>query len=158
MKTHAKFFARADKAQSGLGKSPRIASICSEMPNMTILKANVAAALDKNELSYQDRRLLEGYAHESAFGYCAGCAKLCESALNHTVPICDIMRYLMYHDEYDSPQRAVRLFHDLHPMIRKNLALINYSSAEQRCPQKLPIARLMNRAVKVLSMNVTRIV
>ena len=184
MKTQAKFFARfyadvgslsgAEEALSdrflkrgftpeqtklkAVWENPRIASICSEMPNMTILRANVAAALDKNELSYQDRHLLEGYAHESAFGYCAGCAKLCESALNHTVPVSDIMRYLMYHDEYDSPQRAVRLFHDLHPMMRKNLALINYSSAEQRCPQKLPIARLMNRAVKVLSMNVTRIV
>ena len=46
---------------------------------MTILQANVAAALDRIELSLQDKRLLEQYARETAFGYCAGCAHLCES-------------------------------------------------------------------------------
>jgi hypothetical protein len=35
-------------------KNPDIASICSEMPNMTILKANVAAVQDQTPLSSQD--------------------------------------------------------------------------------------------------------
>ncbi len=182
MKTQAKFFARfyADVGSSGdadegltdrfmkkgftpeqtklkvVWENPQIASICSEMPNMTILRANVAAALDQTELSYQDRQLLENYAQTSASGYCAGCGKLCESALNNIVPVSDIMRYLMYHDEYGSTQRAIRLFYDLPSTVRKNLALIDYSKAEQLCPQKMPIAGLMNRAVEALSRNVAR--
>ena len=182
MKTQAKFFARfyADVGSSGdadetltdrfmkkgftpeqtklkvVWENPQIASICSEMPNMTILRANVAAALDQTELSYQDRQLLENYAQTSASGYCAGCGKLCESALNNIVPVSDIMRYLMYHDEYGSPQRAIRLFYDLPSAVRNNLAHIDYSKAEQLCPQKMPIAGLMNRAAEVLSRNVAR--
>ena len=182
MKTQAKFFARfyadvgseneADAALTDrfikkgftpeqtklkvVWENPAIASICSEMPNMTILQANVAAALDQTELSFHDRQLLEGYAQASAPGYCAGCGNVCESALNDNVPISDIMRYLMYHDEYGSPQRAMRLFHDLPPMMRKRLACIDYSKAEQLCPQKMPIARLMNRAVEIFSRNVAR--
>lgn len=182
MKTQAKFFARfyadvgseneADAALTDrfikkgftpeqtklkvVWENPAIASICSEMPNMTILQANVAAALDQTELSFHDRQLLEGYAQASAPGYCAGCGNVCESALKDDVPISDIMRYLMYHDEYGSPQRAMRLFHDLPPMMRKRLASIDYSKAEQLCPQKMPIARLMNRAVEIFSGNVAR--
>jgi len=80
MKTQAKFFARfyADIGRENdaataltdrfmkkgftpeqtklkaVWENPHIASICSEMPNMTILQANVAAALDQTELSFQD--------------------------------------------------------------------------------------------------------
>ncbi len=175
MKTQAKFFARfyADvgsesEAEVALSdrfikkgftpeqtklkvvwENPAIASICSEMPNMTILQANVAAALDKTELSLQDRQLLEGYAKASAPGYCAGCGNVCESALSADVPISDIMRYLMYHDEYGRQQRAMRLFKGLPEQMREQLKRVDYARAEQRCPQKMPIARLMARAAEV---------
>lgn len=182
MKTQAKFFARfyadvgseneADAALTDrfikkgftpeqtklkvVWENPLIASICSEMPNMTILQANVAAALDQTELSFQDRQLLESYAQASAAGYCAGCGNVCESALNDNFPISDILRYLMYYDEYGSPKRAIRLFNDLPPIMRKRLARIDYSKAEQLCPQKMPIARLMNRAVEIFCENIAR--
>ena len=137
-------------------ENPHFASICSEMPNMAILQANVAAALDQTDLSIQDRQQLDSYAQATAPGYCAGCGNVCESAVKDNVPISDIMRYLMYHDEYGNQQRATRLFNDLPPMTRKRLASIDYSKAEQLCPQKLPIARLMNRAVEIFSGNVAR--
>lgn len=137
-------------------ENPHFASICSEMPNMAILQANVAAALDQTDLSIQDRQLLDSYAQATAPGYCAGCGNVCESAVKDNVPISDIMRYLMYHDEYGNQQRATRLFSDLPPLTRKRLASIDYSKAEQLCPQKLPIARLMNRAVEIFSGNVAR--
>jgi predicted aldo/keto reductase-like oxidoreductase len=182
MKTQAKFFARfyadvgsesdANEALAdrfiekgftpeqtklkAVWENPHIASICSEMPNMTILKANVAAALDKTELTLKDRQLLKGYAQASSPGYCAGCGNVCESALNDNVPISDIMRYLMYYDEYGKQQRAIRLFKDLPIHVRSRLTGIDYSKAEQRCPHKMPIARLMNRAVEVFSGNIAR--
>ena len=39
-------------------QNPQIASICSEMPNMTLLMSNVAAAVDKTELSAHDIQLM----------------------------------------------------------------------------------------------------
>jgi predicted aldo/keto reductase-like oxidoreductase len=182
MKTQAKFFARfyadvgsENEAEVALTdrfikkgftpeqtklkvvwENPAIASICSEMPNMTILQANVAAALDQTELSLQDKQLLESYAQVSAPGYCAGCGNVCEAALNDQVPVSDIMRYLMYHDEYGNHNRAMRLFNGLPKQVRRQLASIDYEKAEQRCPQKMPIARLMYRAVEKLSGDGTR--
>ena len=130
-------------------ENPHIASICSEMTNIAILQANVAAALDQIDLSFQDRQLLESYARATAPGYCAGCGNVCESAVKEIVPISDIMRYLMYHDEYGNQQRAARQFNDLPPVVRNRLAGIDYSEAEKLCPQKVPIARLMNRAAEI---------
>lgn len=130
--------------------NPHIASICSEMPNMTILQANVAAARDKTRLSSQEIRLLDRYARKTACGYCAGCARLCESALNGTMPVSDIMRYLMYHDLYGNHERASRLFREIPWDLRKRLVHCDFSRAEALCPQKMPIALLMENAVKKL--------
>ena len=182
MKTQAKFFARfysdigsENDAEAALSdrfikkgftpeqtklkvvwENPAIASICSEMPNMTILQANVAAALDRKALSLQDRQLLEGYARASAPGYCAGCGSVCEETLNNVVPISDVMRYLMYHDEYGKQQHAIRLFNDLPPGIHGQLTDMDYAEAEQLCPQKLPVARLMHRAAEIFSGDLTK--
>ena len=182
MKTQAKFFARfysdigrENEADVALGdrfikkgftpeqtrlkvvwENAHIASICSEMPNLTILQANVAAALNPAKLSRQDKQLLEDYAQASAPGYCAGCAHVCESALGIRLPISDIMRYLMYHDEYGKRQRAIQLFNELPPAMQKQLVRLDYARAEQLCPQKMPIARLMRKAAEKLSDGVTR--
>jgi predicted aldo/keto reductase-like oxidoreductase len=129
-------------------ENPKIASICSEMTNMTMLQANVAAALNKTQLSFQSKQLLKQYAQETAFGYCAGCADVCESAVKGNVPISDIMRCLMYYDNYGNHERATRLFNKLPIITRKRLASVDYSEAENLCPQKMPIARLMARAVE----------
>jgi len=134
-------------------ENPHIASICSEMPNMTILQANVSAAIDKTELSLQDKRLLEQYATQTGFGYCKGCANVCESAITENVPISDIMRCLMYYDSYENHTRAIRLFNKIPNTTRAQLTGINYSKAEYLCPQKMPIARLMNRAVEKFTKN-----
>jgi predicted aldo/keto reductase-like oxidoreductase len=131
--------------------NPNIASICSEMPTITILQANVAAVLDQTRLSSQDKRFLDQYARKTARGYCAGCARLCESALNGSVPVSDLMRYLMYHDLYGDRERAVRLFHDIPADTRRRLTRINFSKAEALCPQKMPIGKLMEKAFKTLN-------
>ena len=131
--------------------NPNIASICSEMPSMTILQANVAAVLDQTPLSSQDMRFLDQYARKTACGYCAGCARLCESALNGRVPVSDVMRYLMYHDLYGDHAHAVRLFHKIPANTRRRLTRINFSRAEALCPQKMPIGKLMEKAFKTLN-------
>jgi predicted aldo/keto reductase-like oxidoreductase len=132
-------------------ENPTIASICSQMPNMTILMSNVSAALDKTNLAASDLRLLDEYARETASSYCAGCSDICETALSEHVPVADVMRYLMYHESYGECDRARSLYAQLSPQIQNRLISFDYSLAEKRCPQGLPIGRLMREANKVLS-------
>ena len=131
--------------------NPNIASICSAMPNLTYLQANVAAALDKTKLSFEDHRILEQYARETACEYCAGCANLCESGVTANIPISDVMRYLMYYHSYGIHEQAIKKFSNLPEISRRRLVDIDYSKAESICPQKIPIARFMQHAVETLS-------
>jgi uncharacterized protein len=132
-------------------ENPRIASICSQMPNLTILMANVAAAVDKTSLSAEDKSLLERYACETASGYCAGCTRICQAALSAPVPVGDVMRYLMYYRDYGDRDRARALFGELPAETRSRLGQVDYSSAEERCPQKIAIGRLMREAGRILA-------
>ncbi len=126
-------------------ENPNIASICSAMPNMTILQANVAAALDKTNLSEGDKQRLEQYAQQTAPGYCAGCANICEPAVDLDIPISDLMRYSMYHHSYGDHRTAQRLFNTLPAEVRANILKADYSNAEKDCPQRIPIGRVVRR-------------
>jgi predicted aldo/keto reductase-like oxidoreductase len=132
-------------------ENPNIASICSAMPNMTILQANVAAALNKKELSKGDRRRLQRYARQTAPGYCAGCSQICESVTHPDVPISDILRYSMYHHSYGDRDTAHRLFNSLSSDIKFNILKADYSKAEEYCPQNIQIAKVLKKAYEDLS-------
>jgi predicted aldo/keto reductase-like oxidoreductase len=127
-------------------ENPNIASICSAMSNMTILQANVAAALNKKNLSGSDKQRLEQYAQQTAPGYCAGCANICESAVDLDIPISDILRYSMYHHSYGDRDTAVRLFNALPVDIKANILKADYSKAEKNCPQKIQIGKVLKKA------------
>ena len=132
-------------------ENPHIASICSAMPNMTILQANVAAATNQTGLSGGDRKRLEQYANNTASGYCAGCAHICESAVDIDVPICDIMRYSMYHHSYGDRDRAMRFFHTLPADIKANILAADYSKAEKYCPQRILIGKVLKKVYSDLA-------
>jgi predicted aldo/keto reductase-like oxidoreductase len=134
-------------------ENPDIASICSAMPNLTYLQANVAAALNKTKLSFEDHRILNQYAGETAGGYCAGCARLCESAIAENIPVSDVMRYLMYYHNYGNRPQAIQKFNAIPAIDRRRLATMDYSKAENICPQNIPIARFMQHAVETLADN-----
>jgi predicted aldo/keto reductase-like oxidoreductase len=132
-------------------ENPNIASICSEMPNMTILKANVAAAMNKIKLSFQDMNLLQQYAKETHTDYCVGCSKICESTVNGRVPIGDVMRCLMYLRSYGERNHAYALFNGIPKKVREKITRLDYSLAEKRCPQQMAIGNLMREAFTELS-------
>ncbi len=131
--------------------NPNIASICSEMPNMTILKANVAAALDKTALSVRETGLLQRYARETRSDYCTGCTNICQSAVGGNIPIGDVMRYLMYCRSYANPHRACTRFRRIAPDIRFEMANTDFSAAERQCPRGMPIGRLIREALEKLA-------
>ena len=124
-------------------ENPHIASICSAMPNMAILKDNIAAALNKNNLSENDKKRLEEYAHLTAPGYCAGCANICEDAVDHDIPISDILRYSMYNHGYGDYKTALRLFNNLPADVKTNILKADYSKAERFCPHNIQIGKIL---------------
>jgi predicted aldo/keto reductase-like oxidoreductase len=132
-------------------QNPQIASICSEMPNMTLLMSNVAAAVDKTGLSAQDRQLMRKYAQETRSDYCNGCSGICESAVAAEVPIGDVMRYLMYARSYGNHKKASGHFKKIPQKTREQMVHLDYASAEQKCPRKMAIGKLMRAAVEELS-------
>ncbi len=145
-----KGFTDAQAKLKAVWENPHIASICTEMPNITILMSNVAAAMNRTRLSSNDKKLLHKYGQETRSDYCAGCNDLCESAINGTAPIGDVMRYLMYCHSYGEHHRAAQLFKRIPQRIRIEMANLDYTIAEQKCPQKMAIGKLMRQAVKEL--------
>ena len=127
-------------------ENSNIASICSAMPNMTILQANVAAALNKKNLSAGDKKRLEHYAQQTAPGYCAGCANICEPVVELDIPISDVLRYSMYHHSYGDHHTARRLFNALPAEVRENILRADYSRAEKQCPQRIQIGKVLKKA------------
>jgi predicted aldo/keto reductase-like oxidoreductase len=128
----------------------RIAAACVGRENMEHLKQNVAAALDKKELTQLDKEVFKNYAAETCSGYCAGCANICGSVAAG-VPVSDVMRYLMYYNSFGDTQTARQLFAEIPQQIHDKMLTADYAAAELRCPQRLPIARFMNQAVHTLA-------
>jgi len=132
-------------------ENPHIASICSQMPNLTILAANVAAARDQTKLSRDELESLRRYALETRADYCAGCGKICQAAVGGAVPVNEVLRCLMYHQYYGEPELARLTFAGLPQEARRRLTGVDYSQAERACPHGLKIAELMGQAAKMLT-------
>jgi len=129
----------------------RITSICSALKNIPILVANVAAALDQTKLADADMKFLQQYAQATCDGYCAGCAEICDNAVAGMPYVSDLMRYLMYYNSYGEHDQARECFAGIPSEIRRKLTKLDYSVAEARCPQRLPIAKLINEAAEKLA-------
>ena len=145
-----KGFTDAQAKLKAVWEHPNIASICAEMPNMTQLMANVAAAMNRMKLSAREVDLLRQYARETRSDYCTGCTAICESAVDSDIPIGDVMRYLMYARSYGDRHRAKTGFQTIPADIRSRMQGQNYNQAEQRCPQNMAIGSHMREALKEL--------
>ena len=126
-------------------------SVCVGMGNVTVLNSNVAAVLDKTKLSQADMEVFKEYAAATCSVYCAGCSDICNAAMPETPYVSDIMRYLMYYNSYGDIDRARELFAQIPYSVRSKLLSTDYSAAEARCPQRLPIGELITEAVSKLA-------
>ena len=129
----------------------RISAAPVQMENTAIVTQNVAAVLDKTELTQADREVFKEYAQATCSGYCAGCAEICDAALPDLPYVSDIMRYLMYYNSYGDTDRARELFAQIPAKARNKLLSTDYSVAEARCPQHMPIGKLIAEAVSRLA-------
>jgi hypothetical protein len=132
-------------------ENPNIASVCSQMPNLAYLSANVAAARDLKALASSDFEALDRFAYETRSGYCAGCGRICQAAVGGKVPVNDVMRCLMYYRDYGDHELARNVFAGLPEEARSQLTELDYSRAEKACPQALAIAELMAEAKQLLA-------
>jgi len=132
-------------------ENPYIASICSQMPSINILMSNASAAMDKTRLSSIDIDLFNRYAGETAGAYCMGCTRICESAITGTAPVGNLMRCLMYSRNYNEPVWAKELFNKIPVTERERIMNLDFSTAEQECPQKIEIGKLIKEACFELS-------
>lgn len=144
-------FTEAQAKLKAVLEDERISSAAVGMQNVAILTSNVAAVLDKTKLTQADKAVFKEYAAASCSGYCAGCAYICESALPDVPYISDIMRYLMYYNSYGEQARARELFAKIPGNVKNRLLNIDYRPAEARCPQHMPIGKLVAEAVSKLA-------
>jgi hypothetical protein len=129
----------------------RISAAPVQMENTAVLAANVAAVLDKTELTEADRQVFNEYAQATCSSYCAGCTHVCKSAVPDVPCVSEIMRYLMYYNSYGDKAGAREMFAQIPATVRGNLLSANYGLAESQCPQHLPIAKLICEAVSKLA-------
>lgn len=132
-------------------ENPQISAVCSQMPNVKLLKENAAAALDKTQLTEADHATLARHAEATCAGFCTGCRHRCETVLDGAAPVQDVMRWLMYHRHYGMEREARAMFASLPADVRGRLAALDYTAAERACPQRLPIASLMREASGLLA-------
>jgi uncharacterized protein len=131
-------------------KNEMITSICSQMPNLTILKSNIDAALSKKKILKSELNSLQIHSEKTCTEYCAGCSEICQKAMGQDFKIAEVMRYMMYCNSYGDVMRAKEKFAKIPFGIKNKLAYMDFSTAEKACPQNIEIGRIMKEAVKTL--------
>jgi uncharacterized protein len=128
-------------------QNPILTSICSLMPNSAILNSNVSAAMDENPLNPEILKLLADHANSTGKYFCCRCGA-CETINADKIPIFDIMEMLMYSRGYGAEIKDIiaKMFEQIPIEIRDMITGSDYSEAEQICPQKMQIAKLMKEA------------
>ena len=126
----------------------RFAATCITMQSVALLTSDVAAVLDRTRLSEADRAILAQYAEQTCSGYCAGCGYLCDRMVVNAPYVSDVMRYLMYYNSYGEEKKARELFDRIPFVSRQKLATADFSAAEARCPQGLPIGTFVKEALE----------
>lgn len=126
-------------------QNPFITSICSLMPNSSILQSNVLAAMDENPLNPEILKLLAGYANTTGKYFCRRCGS-CETTNADKIPIFDIMEMLMYSRGYGGIDWVAQRFAQMPSEVKSKIVNSDYSNAEKICPQKMPITQLMKEA------------
>ncbi len=127
----------------------RIPAVVSHMDTFDKLKQNIAAAVDRSELSVVERDALNKYADATRAFACDGCDHICNPAVQAPVQIGSTMRYLMYSDVYGQGDWAKELFQTRLPPEAQRLTGVDFSGANDACPHGVDVAYHMGRAARV---------
>jgi len=127
----------------------RITTIVSAMRNVEQVEQNSTAA-KQPELTAMERRALEEYRLASSSMYCRGtCGATCMAQVSADTNIPDVMRHLMYYENYGDRRTARRLYKDL-PTAQRAITGVDFAGAEAACPYGLPVGDMLRRADQML--------
>ena len=121
------------------------------MKNAAQIDSCAAAAMDKTKLTESHRQALDRYAQATCDNFCAGCAHVCGAAVPHRTAVADVMRFVMYHNSYGEREGARALFARMPEEVRRGLLAADFSVAEARCPQHIPIGAMVAEAFRLLA-------
>jgi predicted aldo/keto reductase-like oxidoreductase len=146
----SKGFTDAQAKIKAVLQDERICCACVGMKNVATVTSNVAAVLDKTNLSKEDLNFLGSYAKQTCTGYCAACG-MCDLAVSQMPYVSDVMRSMMYHNNYGDSALAKETFMQVASKISSPISSFDYSRAEAICPNKIAIADMMAKAEKLLA-------
>ncbi|HEY5955819.1 MAG TPA: aldo/keto reductase, partial [Polyangiaceae bacterium] len=126
-------------------QNPHITSICSLMPNVSILRTNASAAMDDRPLPEKVTSLLADYADATGRYFCRRCGA-CDTKTPERLPIFNVMESLLYARGYRAMELARLIFAQIPADLRNRMLQTDYSNAESACPQRMPIGQLMRQA------------
>lgn len=146
----AKGYTIYQAALRAAASDPNIGAVVSAMKTIPHVKENSRAILQQPGLAQAEWDTLREYARETDHLYCRGCDHLCGGMCDRPVAIADILRYKMYHDFYEDPERARHLYARL-PAEAKDFSGIDVSACEAACPYHLPLGDLLQEATAKLA-------
>ena len=128
----------------------RIDSAVSHMDSIELLDENVAAAKSPIKLSMDDFHQLNQLAAKTSGFSCMGCTQHCEPEVAANTRVADSLRYLMYYECYDEPDKAKRLFREL-PAKEREIDGVDFERASRACPEGVDIAGRLKLAQDLLA-------
>lgn len=133
----------------------RVSTIVSEMDSLQVVAENVAAARSQVALSAGESHQLNRLAALSAHAACNGCENICQSISQSSpggtpLAIADTLRIFSYHEAHGDHARAKRLFGEL-PEVARRFQGVDFSAAQNACPQGIDIAQRLELATRALS-------
>jgi predicted aldo/keto reductase-like oxidoreductase len=128
----------------------RIDSAVSHMDSLELLDENVAAAKSPIKLSMDEFHQLNQLAAKTSGFSCMGCKQHCEPEIAANTRVADSLRYLMYYECYDEPDKAKRLFRGLPPGERE-IDGVDFQRAARACPEGVDIAGRLKLAQDLLA-------
>jgi len=123
----------------------RIDAAISHMDNTNVLKENIAAAKSPVKISMNDFNQLQQIATATAAYSCHGCEHLCEPHVAGETKIADTLRFLMYHENYNEPDKARQLFRQM-TTAQRRIDGVDFTRATAACPRGIDIQARMNEA------------
>jgi aryl-alcohol dehydrogenase-like predicted oxidoreductase len=119
------------------------------MDNYSLIEDYVAASGKK--LDRTDLALLQKYRDAVSTSYCRVSCTSCESDCPHNVAISDIMRYVMYYEDYGHQKRAIDQYSELDDAHKPLLCQSCRGYCSQACPYGLRVKEQLLRAYTLLT-------
>ncbi|HUW83874.1 MAG TPA: aldo/keto reductase [Phycisphaerae bacterium] len=133
--------------------NPHVASVLTTARSFEQIR-EYAAAGTGGALTTQQSRLLREYRHRFDREYCRYCGR-CSGACPAGVDVDRTMRYAMYHDYYDAPDEARRLYTCLDSAQRAGACSECAGPCRAACPHGLDVPKQLMAAHHRLSLGLT---